>query len=174
MHEEYKKDIMDIIKFLAKLHAKYSYILEFIRTEKYRRLLKFVGKDTRICVRFSHFGGECIEIGSNVFISHDVDILAKNKKRVIIGDNCLIAQNVLITTSEHGMIKNGKPMRLQKEIDKDVIIESDVWIGAKAIILPGVTIHKGAVIGAGAVVTKNVSPYAIMGGVPAKLIKYRS
>jgi len=58
-------------------------------------------------------------------------------------------------------------------VNKEVIIENDVWIGANAIILPGVTIGNGAIIGAGAIVTKDVPPYAIVGGIPAKVIKYR-
>lgn len=59
------------------------------------------------------------------------------------------------------------------ENDKDIIIEGDNWIGGGAIILSGVTVGFGAVIGAGAVVTKNVPRYAIVGGVPAEVIKYR-
>lgn len=55
----------------------------------------------------------------------------------------------------------------------EVKIGNDVWIGTRAMILDGITIGDGAVIGAGAVVTKNVPPYAIVGGVPAKIIKYR-
>jgi acetyltransferase-like isoleucine patch superfamily enzyme len=61
-------------------------------------------------------------------------------------------------------------------IDKynpSIVIENDVWIGTNAIILPGVRIQNGAIIGAGAVVTKEVPPYAIVGGVPAKIIRYR-
>ncbi len=53
------------------------------------------------------------------------------------------------------------------------IIEDDVWIGRNAIIMPGVRIGKGSIVGAGAVVTKNVEPYSIVGGVPAKLIRKR-
>ena len=66
-------------------------------------------------------------------------------------------------------------MRLQgyKEYPP-VRIEDDVWIGARAIILAGITIGKGAIIGAGAVVTKDVSPYAICVGNPARVIKYRN
>jgi maltose O-acetyltransferase len=58
--------------------------------------------------------------------------------------------------------------------DKEpVIIEDDVWIGARVIILPGVKIGKGSIVGAGAVVTKDVEPYSIVAGVPAKLIRKR-
>lgn len=59
------------------------------------------------------------------------------------------------------------------EDDRDVVIEEDVWVGTRAIILLGVTISRGAIVGAGAVVTKNVPAYAVVGGVPAKLIKWR-
>jgi carbonic anhydrase/acetyltransferase-like protein (isoleucine patch superfamily) len=56
---------------------------------------------------------------------------------------------------------------------RQTIIGNDVWIGARAILIDGITVGDGAVIGAGAVVTKDVPPYAIVGGVPAKIIKYR-
>lgn len=161
-----------MISRLVSLHSFIFSMLEKFRTEKYRLVLGKVGKGSRIGARFTYYEGKNIEIGANVFISHDVDIVAKNRK-VAIGDDCMIAQSVFITSNEHGMIKNGKIMRLQKELQEDVIIESDVWVGAKAVILPGVHIGKGAVIGAGAVVTRNVPDYAIVGGVPAKLIRYR-
>src|SRR5690606_36153360 len=54
-----------------------------------------------------------------------------------------------------------------------IVIENDVWIGKNAIVLPGVTIHNGAIVAAGGVVTKDVPPYAIVGGVPTKIIRYR-
>ena len=65
-------------------------------------------------------------------------------------------------------------MRLQGDsVSKTVIIGDDVWIGARVIILKGVYVGKGAVIAAGAILTKDVPEYAIVGGVPAKVIKYR-
>jgi acetyltransferase-like isoleucine patch superfamily enzyme len=57
--------------------------------------------------------------------------------------------------------------------DRDVVISDDVWIGTRAIILHGVTIGRGAVVAGGAVVTKNVPPYAIVGGIPARVLRYR-
>jgi acetyltransferase-like isoleucine patch superfamily enzyme len=59
------------------------------------------------------------------------------------------------------------------EDDRDVVIEDDVWIGSRAIVLKGVTIGRGAVVAAGAVVTKSVPPYAIAAGTPAKVLKFR-
>ena len=64
-------------------------------------------------------------------------------------------------------------MSNNKEFDKDIVVEDDVWIGTRAIILKGVTIHKGAIVGAGAVVTKDVPPYSIVAGNPAKIVKMR-
>jgi acetyltransferase-like isoleucine patch superfamily enzyme len=67
----------------------------------------------------------------------------------------------------------GSPMNTQPYKRRPIIIEDDVWIGACAIILKGVTIGEGAIVAAGSVVTKNVEPYSLVGGNPAKLIKYR-
>ncbi len=57
--------------------------------------------------------------------------------------------------------------------DQDIVVEDDVWIGARAIILKGVTIGKGSIVGAGAVVTKTIPPYSIVGGIPAKVLRFR-
>ncbi len=69
--------------------------------------------------------------------------------------------------------KYGELIRLQGSPAKGVTIGDDVWIGQNAIIMPGVTINNGAVVGAGAVVTKDVAAYDIVGGVPARVIKSR-
>lgn len=97
-----------------------------------------------------------------------------------IGNYCSIADNVTIGPGEHPLdkvstnctmlIKCGIPVNL---IEKDVIIENDVWIGTNAVILRGVKIGTGAVVAANAVVTKDVPEYAIVAGVPARILRYR-
>ena len=80
---------------------------------------------------------------------------------------------VTILTHTHKIDRTDIPMGQQGNIVKEVVIGNDVWIGMRSIIMPGVKIGNGAVIGAGAVVTKDVPDYAIVGGVPAKVIRYR-
>ena len=90
---------------------------------------------------------------------------------VIIGKNVLIAGRVYISDHDHEFDHPTLPPCESGLITSPVIIEDEVWIGEGAVILKGVTIGKRAVIGANAVVTKDVAPYTVVGGVPAKLIK---
>lgn len=92
---------------------------------------------------------------------------------VEIGRNVMIGPNVSIIAENHVIKDNEIPMQQQGVVQKGITIKDDVWIGTKAVILDGVTIGTGSVVAAGAVVTKNVEPYSIVGGVPAKVIKYR-
>lgn len=113
-----------------------------------------------------------ITLGDNVYINHNVDIIARDQL-ILIGNNVIIASYVSIIGENHSLDNINSPIRYQKMLSKKIVIEDDVWIGTRAIILAGVTIGKGAVIGAGAVVTHDVSDYAIVGGVPAKIIRIR-
>lgn len=112
-----------------------------------------------------------VKIGFSARMNRNVFITAR--ERIIIGNYVMIGPNVVINSGNHNFTSVDRPMRLQGHSSKQIIIEDDVWIGANAVILPGVTLGKGCIIGAGAVVTHNVSPYSIVGGVPAKLIKNR-
>jgi len=161
-----------IKKFLLSL-AIFSFNLnEQINTRKFSLALGKVGKRTRIGKRFVFVTGENIFLGKNVYIGNDVGLQASDKS-ITIGDYTMIANGTYITTVEHGMEHNNIPMLLQPNKTETVTIGPDVWIGAKAVILPGVKIGKGAVIGAGAVVTKDIPEYAIAVGIPAKVIRLR-
>lgn len=92
---------------------------------------------------------------------------------VKIGDNVMMGSNCSFIASNHGMDRTDIPMILQASKSIGIEIGNDVWIGHGCIILDGVKICDGCIIGAGAVVTKDVPPYTVVGGVPAKVIKQR-
>jgi len=92
---------------------------------------------------------------------------------VTIGKKCLISGFVYVQSSNHGIDKN-QWIQDQKHTYGTIVIEDDVWVGSHASILPGVSIKKGAVVANKAVVTKNVSEYEIVAGVPAQHVRYRT
>jgi maltose O-acetyltransferase len=111
-----------------------------------------------------------ITIGSNSGIGVNCEVNGP----VSIGNDVMMGPEVVIYTRSHAHDRTDIPMREQGAAEvRPVSIGDDVWIGRRAIIMPGVTIGEGCIIGAGAVVTKDVPPYSIAGGVPAKVIKER-
>jgi acetyltransferase-like isoleucine patch superfamily enzyme len=113
-------------------------------------------------------GPGCAEIGSFTSIASDC----------VIGPNSHpveeLSTSAVFYSSSWGVVEKGFDKREHYNAQKKkVVVGNDVWLGTKAVILPGVTIGDGAIVAAGAVVTKDVPPYAIVGGVPAQIIKYR-
>ena len=90
---------------------------------------------------------------------------------VIIGNHVNLAQGITVTALNHNFEDSNKRIDEQGVSTNAVIIEDDIWIGANAVILPGVTIGHHSVVAAGAVVTKDVPPHSLVAGVPAKIIK---
>ena len=90
---------------------------------------------------------------------------------VTIGSHVNLAQGITVTALNHNFEDSDKRIDEQGVSTTPVIIEDDIWIGANAVILPGVTIGNHSVVAAGAVVTKNVPPHSLVAGVPAKIIK---
>lgn len=130
----------------------------------------------------SVFPMECVSIGNYSYGELNI-VTFSNSTKLYIGNYVSIAQDVyFLLDVEHytnhistypfkaKIINDLQPETFSKG---DITIEDDVWIGFGAIIMSGVTIGKGAVVAAGSVVTKDIPPYAIVGGVPAKVIKYR-
>lgn len=139
------------------------------------------------CGPRSQVHGMC-EVGAFLFLNTDSIIYPHVK----IGRYCSIARNCEIGVASHPINYmsthsfqyhtaqfpkypgyKDSVRRVKHRAHPDTVIGNDVWIGAKAVILSGITIGDGAVIAAGSVVTKDVPPYAVVGGIPAKLIKYR-
>lgn len=115
-----------------------------------------------------------IEIGEHCLINHNNVLQAGHgDAKIKIGNYVHTGANVMVIAFNHGFDNRELPTKMQDYYDADIIIEDDVWIGGGAIILAGVTIGKGAIIAGGAVVNKDVPEYAIVGGVPAKVLKYR-
>lgn len=120
----------------------------------------------------AYFGtGRHIEIGDNSGIGVDCHIPAA----IHIGNDVMMGPSVLILGRNHRFDDVNLPMRLQGYNEASaVVIEDDVWLGARVIVLPGIRIGRGSVVGAGAVVSKDVPPFAVCVGNPAHIIRYRT
>lgn len=115
----------------------------------------------------------CLEIGNHVSLGEYSHVTCA--RRVVIGNGVLTGRFVLITDNGHGNSlpeeTETPPLARKVHSNGPVVVGNNVWIGDKATILPGVTIGEGAVVAANAVVTKDVPPYAVVGGCPAKVLK---
>lgn len=109
--------------------------------------------------------GKNIHFGKNVFVNSGCKF--QDQGGITIGDGALIGHNVVLATLNHGMAPSDRHDLLPAPIR----IGKNVWIGAGAIVLPGVTIGDNAVVAAGAVVAKDVPAGAVVGGVPAKVLR---
>lgn len=118
-------------------------------------------------------GESSLRVGANTYIQAGC-ILNAFVGSIVIGANCMIAQHCVFMPYQHGFADAARPMREQPLTSRgDIVLEDDVWLGANVCVLDGVTIGKGAIVGAGAVVTKDIPPYAIAVGVPATVIRFR-
>ena len=112
-----------------------------------------------------------IKIGKGTAVNHNTVIFGTGG--VTIGASVMIAPNVVIASHNHVYSDRTKPMKDQGLEKREIVIEEDVWLGSGAQITPGCRIGKGSIIAAGAVVTGDVPPYSIFGGVPARQIGSR-
>lgn len=163
----------------------------FVKDNFLIRGFYYLWKSNVSCLRRSHFGYiakdavitpplsgnfENIYINGRVGIGSHA-ILSTPNARIVFHGNSSIAHHLTIHTGNHARVVGTFVSDITEEnkphgYDHDVIIEKDVWIGANVSILEGVTVGRGATIAASAVVNKDVPPYSIVGGVPAKVIKF--
>ena len=134
------------------------------RSEMLLRQCAAVGKNIRLRMPLVVYHPEHLSLGDSVDIGEFAVLRASGGLR--IGDRVLVAAHAVLTTRGH---PQSLPRYGMAE-DAPIVVENDVWIGAGAIVLPGVTIGRGAIVAAGAVVTENVAPFTVVGGVPARPI----
>jgi maltose O-acetyltransferase len=127
------------------------------------------GLNCRVGVDFGR--GKLLHVGNRSSLGKHMQIHLN--EHVYIGDNSDIGPEVHIYTQDHRNDRTDIPMQKQGYVKAPVKIGNDVWVGAKSVIVKGVTINDGVIIGAGSVVTKDCEAYSVYGGVPAKKIKSR-
>lgn len=155
----------DALRFTAQLNGSYH------EPEEIRKLFsELIGKPVDDSFgMFPPFYTDCgknIHVGKNVFINCCCHF--QDQGGIYIGDNVLFGSHAVLATINHGQ----NPAERGDNFPKPIHIGNKVWIGAHATILPGVTIGDNAIVAAGAVVTHNIPSNAVVGGVPAKIIKY--
>jgi len=136
----------------------------------------FIGKDCSVAPNAVLQGN--IQIGENCSVQYNTLMIGYGnpgdaKGLIKIGNNVRIAPNVMIISANHVFDNPDIPICHQGMNIKSITIEDDVWVAGRVNITAGVTIGKGSVIGAGSVVTKDIPPYSVAVGVPAKVIKQR-
>ena len=134
-------------------------------------LVKKIGRGSSIDNRVYFKFPRLVEIGSGVSVNRGVEFYSDffGKSKIVIEDNVRIAPNARFHASGHDI----DDPTLNRHIGGEIRVKRGAWVGAAAIVLPGVTIGESAIVAAGAIVTKDVDPYTIVGGNPAKLIKTR-
>jgi acetyltransferase-like isoleucine patch superfamily enzyme len=168
---------MNIIKyFCGFLFSHIDRLSIYYKTQKLKKVLGGGGK-RNINYPFIVAGAENIQMAENVSIGPGATIYTTGAK-LIIKQHVISGPNLTIITGDHKYIAGRWLDSVGGEekddyYDQDVIIEEDVWIGANVTVLKGVTIGKSSIIAAGSLVIKDVSPYSIVGGVPAKVIKMK-
>ena len=113
-----------------------------------------------------------VEIGSKTVMGQECTISAY--RRVRIGEQCVIADRAMFIDFDHGVVEVDRPIRQQGIYMEDVVVGSNVWIGYGACVLRGVRVGDNSIIGTNAVVTKDVPANAVVGGVPARVIRMRN
>ncbi|MFH0964498.1 MAG: DapH/DapD/GlmU-related protein [Planctomycetota bacterium] len=134
-------------------------------------MFKRCGKNVNVESRADFGSGDKVEIGDNSGIGINARIMG----RVTIGKDVMMGPEVMVITRNHCFTRTDIPMRAQRyQAEEPVTIGDDVWIGARAILLPGVRLGCGVVVGAGAVVAKEVPDWAIVVGNPARVVGWRN
>lgn len=162
--EQFREICQETIRLSMELNCRY-HTPEEIRNIMSNLTGKKVDDTFRLFPPFYADFGKNITIGKDVFINSGCHF--QDQGGITIGDGSLIGHNVVLATVNHDL----DPKNNRKNHYAPIIIGNHVWIGSNATVLPGVTIGEWSVVAAGAVVTKDVPPFTVVGGLPARILK---
>jgi len=135
-----------------------------------RKMLKHAGGGLRVARKADIASGARISLGDNCGLSEGLKVIGD----VHVGNDLMLGPGVVMISYNHEYSDTTKPMRVQGvSMSRPITIGDDVWIGMRAMIMPGVAIGSHSIVAAGSVVTRDVPEWSIVGGNPAKIIKYR-
>ena len=166
-----------MITIFRKLKSMPKRIINKIKANSIKKKFISCGSSVSIPSNVKFFGFN-LKVGNHVSFGYG-NVFMCTEASINIGDNVMFGPNVTMITGDHRIDMLGKFMidvsveEKLPENDQPITLEGDNWIGANSTILKGVTIKEGAIVAAGALVNKDVPPYAIVAGVPAKIIRYR-
>ena len=159
---------LSLFRYTPEIYRPYALFFPHLRRILVNNFVKNCGKSIRVKrnadVSMFIKIGNYSELGTNCIIQSNTEI----------GNNVIMGPDVKIYTKNHKYDSLDMPMQYQGHTSEKTVIGNDVWLGANVVITPGVTIGNHSVVAAGAIVTKNVPDYAVVGGVPAKVLKYRN
>jgi maltose O-acetyltransferase len=158
---------ISLFRFTPEIYRPYALFFPHLRRFLVKGFVKNCGKGIRVkhnadvgmFIKIGNFS----ELGTNCVIQSNTEI----------GNNVIMGPDVKIYTKNHNYASLDIPIQYQGHTSEKTVIGNDVWLGANVVVTPGVIIGSHSVVAAGAIVTKNVPEYAIVGGVPARVLKYR-
>lgn len=163
------RSVVDLRTWLHTLRIAHFYGYSHVREKR----LMTIGADPSFSPTASLCNGERITLGDRVHVGERVCLWAGDTiGRITIGDDVLLGPAVVVTASDYGLVR-GTPPAFQPKVERDVVIESGAWLGANVVVVAGVTIHHGAIVGAGSVVTRDLPADTICAGNPARPLKPR-
>lgn len=142
-----------------------------LRTRWLRRYFADLGAGVKVSFQCRILSPEKISVGSRSNLPNSSVI--DGRGGLVIGDDCLLGFENILLTSTHNSGDASVPIRLQGMYSSPIAIGDDVWTGCRVTVLPGVSIGSHAIVAAGAVVTTDVPEWAVVGGVPARVLRYR-
>lgn len=142
-----------------------------LKAKLYRWAGVKIGENVEIFSGVQIIGNGEVEIGDGVFLGHEAMIMVNEGSKVVVEDNCIIGTRTILVTGFHPITTEGERILSREGTSSQIRVCKGATVLTGSVVVPGVTVGKMALVGAGATVVKDVPPYALVGGCPAKFIR---